>query len=89
MGCWIDIAGKRPYEKMQVKVDDGVIVFPVNAKGKNAVAEGVFEELKLSKEQVIEMKKHQARERGEEFDPSTVKGPMTIYRIKGSGAVVN
>ena len=87
-GCWIDIAGKRPYEKMRIKVDDGVIVFPMTAKGKVAVADGVFEEIKLSKEQAIELKKHQAQEHGEEFDPSTVKGPLTTYRIKGSGAVI-
>jgi hypothetical protein len=87
-GCWIDIAGKRPYEKMRIKVEDGVIVFPMTAKGKSAHAEGVFEALQLSKEQAIAMRKHQAEERGEEFDPSSITGPVTIYQIKGTGAVI-
>ena len=29
-----------------------------------------------------------AEEKGEEFDPSTVTGPMTLYQIDGTGAVV-
>ena len=26
-GCWIDVESDREYEKIQIKVDDGVIVF--------------------------------------------------------------
>ena len=31
---------------------------------------------------------HMAEERGETFDPASVTGPTTIYRIDGTGAVV-
>lgn len=87
-GCWIDLASDKKFEKIRVKVNDGEIVFPITAKGQNAVVEGEVEELKLTKEQVIAMKKHQAEENDTEFDPSTVKSGKTIYRIKGLGAVI-
>lgn len=44
MGCWMSIASETDAEKtIRVKVEDGVIVFPVSAKGKKVSAEGVFE----------------------------------------------
>lgn len=88
-GCWMDIASDRAFEKIQIKVDDGVIVFPLTARGHEALVEGVVEELQLTYEQALEQARHQAEEHGEEFDPSSVpEGPQTIYRIRGLGAVV-
>ncbi len=85
-GCWIALAGDKPHQTLRIKVRDGEIVFPLEAKGKMAVAEGVFQKFELSKEQVIKQKKHHAEEHGESFDPATVTGPETYYQIKGSGA---
>ncbi len=87
-GCWIELAGDRPFEKMRVKVDDGVIVFPMELRGKTARAEGTLEAIDLTKEDAIKHFEHQAEEKGETFDPATVTGPMKIYRIKGTGAIV-
>jgi len=88
-GCWMDIASDREFEKIQIKVDDGVIVFPLSERGKQALVEGIVEELQLTEEQAIEQAQHHAEEMGEEFDPSSVPaGPQTIYRIRGIGAVV-
>ena len=87
-GCWMDIASDREMEKIQVKVDDGVIVFPLTARGKAALVEGLVEVLELTHEQALEQAKHEAEEHGHEFDPSTVTGPQTIYRVRGIGAVV-
>ena len=47
MGCWMTLApagatGEKP-AALRLKVDDGVIVFPVSARGKTAVAQGVIE----------------------------------------------
>jgi hypothetical protein len=36
----------------------------------------------------LEHFEHIAEEKGEEFDPSTITGPMTIYQIKGVGAEI-
>lgn len=87
-GCWMDVASDLPFEKIQVKVVDGVIVFPMEAKGKNARVQGTVEALRLSKEQAISLQKHYAEEKGGSFDPSTVTGPQTYYRIRGLGAVI-
>lgn len=85
-GCWIDLISGN--EKIRVKVEDDVIVFPTTAKGKIAVVEGVLEKLELSEEELVEWKRHEAEERGEQFDPASVSEGTAIYRIKGSGAVV-
>jgi hypothetical protein len=49
MGCWMTLApagatGEKP-ATLRLKVDDGVIVFPVSAKGRTAVAQGVIEKV--------------------------------------------
>src|SRR5688572_3343089 len=45
MGCWMAVApeGDAKATTVRLKVEDGVIVFPVSAKGKKVSAEGVFE----------------------------------------------
>ncbi|CAN5656291.1 hypothetical protein BH24ACI5_BH24ACI5_09970 [soil metagenome] len=47
MGCWLAISTSdaKDADTIRVKVEDGVIVFPVTAKGKQVSAEGVFEEV--------------------------------------------
>ena len=87
-GCWLDIASDTPFEKIQIKVLDGVIVFPMSARGHSATVEGVVEELKFSKKQALKYAKHKAEEKGVPFDPSTITGPQTIYRIRAQGAVI-
>lgn len=87
-GCWINVASDKEFQKLRVKVKDGEIVFPMTAKGKTALVEGELQKFELTKEQVIKMKKHQAEENGEDFDPATVKGGETYYQLKGLGAII-
>jgi hypothetical protein len=87
MGCWMDILTDDG-RTIQVKVDDGVIVFPETAKGQRARVEGVVEKIERTEEEAIAAAKHRAEERGLEFDPGTVTGPETIYRIKAVGALI-
>lgn len=87
-GCWIDIDSDAPDEKIQVKVEDDIIVFPQTLKGQTVLVEGVVEKLQLSKEQALAMRKHEAEEYGKEFDPQIEVTEETIYRIKGMGAAV-
>jgi len=87
-GCWLDIASDTPFEKIQIKVTDGVIVFPMSARGHNALVEGVVEELQLSKKDAIDYHRHKAEEKGLKFDDSSITGPENIYRIRAIGAVV-
>lgn len=85
-GCWIDISdGDRT---LRFKVKDYQIVFEADTKGHGVIAEGVFTRSELSREDAERYARHIAEEKGEEFDPSTITGPMTVYRIDGTGAVL-
>src|SRR4051794_24630305 len=88
MGCWLDLTNDAG-QKVRIKVMDGDIVFPKDGAGQAAVAEGKFSKSELSKEQAIERAKEEAQEKGVKFDPATVKGPITVYQIQGTGAVIN
>lgn len=88
-GCWMELAGDKEFQTLMVKVNDGEIVFPLTAKGKLAQAEGVFTRIDIPAERVLELKKHEAEEKGVPFDPKSVKAvPMVMYRIQGTGAVI-
>ena len=87
-GCWVYLAGDREFEKIRIKVTDGEIVFPLEARGKQAVVEGVVESMELTKEQVIARRKHHAVVTVEAFDPASVTSGETILRIRGLGAEV-
>jgi hypothetical protein len=88
-GCWINVAGDKEFQTIRVKVEDGVIVFPLTDKGKKVVAEGTFTKTELTKEQALERAKHHAEETGTKFDPASVTGPQTVYQVMGTGAVVD
>ena len=88
MGCWMDVVADDGGRVIQVKVDDGVIVFPVEAKGRRARVEGTVEKLELTHEQALEAVRHRAEEQGVEPDFTDVTGPRTTYRIRGTGAVI-
>jgi hypothetical protein len=87
-GCWFEMAGEQPGQKMRFKVRDGEIVFPMDAKGKYALAEGVVAVQSLSLEQTRQYLEYQAREYGSTVDPASVTEPMTIVRLDGTGAVI-
>lgn len=87
-GCWIKIGSDKEFESIRIKVDDGVIIFPLDAKGKNAKAEGVVSVRIVSVEDQIKQGEEMAKEETTTFDKSTVKGPKTIIQIKGEGAVI-
>jgi len=87
-GCWFEMAGEGTGEKLRFKVEDGVMVFPMDAKGRYAVAEGTVVVNQLTLEETLEHLAHQAEEQGAEFDPSSVTEPLRIVRLDGSGAVI-
>ena len=88
MGCWMEIESDVEGEKIKVKVKDGDIVFPEDAKGKNALVEGKVYKIELTVEEAVEYYEHLAEERGDEFDPSTATEGVTIYQLKGLGAEI-
>jgi hypothetical protein len=87
-GCWISLGSDKEFESIRFKVDDGVIVFPMDAKGMTATVEGVVDVAMLSEAEQIAQGAEMAKEMGKPFDPKTVKGPKKSIQIKGEGAEV-
>jgi hypothetical protein len=44
-GCWMQVASDQEFQALRVKVEDGVIVFPMTARGHAAVVEGIVEKI--------------------------------------------
>src|SRR5687768_18555934 len=67
MGCWMAVSesAKEGAATVRLKVEDGVIVFPVSAKGKAVSAQGTFERVKAEdvegNEAASEHAKHEAK----------------------------
>ena len=87
-GCWMAVAGENDGEQLRVKVEDGVIVFPMTAMGLHARVEGIMEKIELTMEEALAQAEHQAEEHGTEFDPSTITGPSVTYQLRGLGAEI-
>lgn len=101
-GCWMQVTDPESGQGVRIKVDDGVIVFPYESMGHKAAAEGIFEAIKLSPEQVAaraaaagEGARH-AHGPDEPCEKATgaktgCDAPVhddTIYVIRGTGAVI-
>jgi len=84
-GCWINIAGDKPFEKLHVKVDDGVIVFPLTARGKTATVEGVWEKIVRQNEFGFTRTKPNL---DKAVDPASVSTAEVFYQLRGLGAVI-
>jgi len=87
MGCWMELTNDEG-QKVRIKVNDGDIVFPKDSAGKDAVAEGKFAKIELTREQAVAQAKEEAEEKGLKFDAASVKSGITIYQIHGTGAVI-
>ena len=81
MGCWMAVAAENDLEgpTVRLKVDDGVIVFPVTAKGKKVSAEGVFEPVGGHAE---------AQEAAGEHAKADAKASQA-YHLKATGAIIH
>ncbi|MCA0445413.1 MAG: DUF4920 domain-containing protein [Bacteroidetes bacterium] len=87
-GCWMELAGDKPYTKIKIKVKDGEIVFPMTEKGKKALVEGEVYKITWTKEERMEAAKEEAEEKGTKPD-FTGLTDSTWYQIKGLGAKIN
>lgn len=86
-GCWFDLAGTEPGKKLKFKVTDGEMVFPVDAKGQWASAQGVVSVRELSLEESKQHAEYQAKEYGIPYDPASITEPTKLVRLDGTGAV--
>ncbi len=87
-GCWMDVASDQAYQKIRIKVDDGVIVFPMSARGKVALVQGRVEAVRRTPEEALAWAKHVAEEQGRPFDPSAAAEAATEYRVRATGAII-
>lgn len=89
-GCWLEMRAADGPRTLKVKVEDGVLVFPKDSRGKRARAQGEVERLDLDREGYLLHLAHEAHEQGRDFDEATVpaEGPYHVYRIRGTGAEV-
>jgi hypothetical protein len=46
-GCWMELAGDKPSQKLRIKVEDGVMVFPLSARGRQAAVQGTVRMIRL------------------------------------------
>jgi hypothetical protein len=81
MHCWMDLKDTEG-RTVRFKVEDGVIVFPVSAKGKRASAEGTFEKVDTA----ADAAHHAAHAAGKAADHD--HDAAAAYRVKATGAVV-
>jgi hypothetical protein len=87
-GCWMKVKSDRKKENLFIKVNDGEMVFPMSARGKNTVIKGQLVKQIMPLKDVIEIEKARAEKKGEKFDPASVKGPRTSYMFKPIGVVI-
>jgi len=80
MGCWIQLGDDEKGAGIQFKVDDGVIVFPKDGKGRKASAEGTLEKIPTGDA-------HEA-EHAKETMKGTGAAEAPRYRIKATGAII-
>jgi hypothetical protein len=88
MGCWMELADPESGKSIRIKVKDGDIVFPKEAIGKTAIAEGKLAKVEMSKDEAIAQAKHEAEANGRKFDPASITSAVTYYQIQGTGAVI-
>ena len=85
MGCWMALApGDTPNGSgVLVKVDDGVIVFPVSAKGKRAAAQGVVQRVGAGDREGQEAAREHAHQEERRETAAAAR-----WQIKATGAIV-
>lgn len=88
-GCWMELAGSQPGQKLKFKVTDGEMVFPMDAKGQRATAEGVIAVKELSIEESKQFAEYEAKEYGKPYDPASITQPTVVARLDGTGAVIH
>jgi len=87
-GCWIELANESG-DCVRIKVQDDVIVFPQEAVGRFAVAQGTVEVEDMPRGQYVAWMKHVADEKGVDFDEASIgEGPHRFVQVMGTGAEI-
>lgn len=83
MGCWMSLSSTDAADAPTVrfKVEDGVIVFPVSAKGKRAAAQGAVERIGGGDAESKEAAAEHTKAEG-------AKAASASWQIRATGAVI-
>jgi hypothetical protein len=87
-GCWMTIASDKRFENLRIKVRDGDMVFPMSAKGSQAIATGKLNKIEFDLERTKQIKAQQAIAKNEVFDPASVTEPLVIYQLVPTGVSI-
>ena len=98
-GCWMTVTDPESGKGVRIKVEDGVIVFPMEAMGRKASAEGMFDVVGPVGEHAAQAKHGEHAEHGEQpaadgathacaEEEKAAAKPAATYQIAGIGAVV-
>lgn len=94
-GCWMMITDPEREQGIRIKVEDGVIVFPMEAMGRKASAEGIFEVVSPVGEGHGDAE--HAKQPGDEHSggehscaeqEKAAKKASATYQIAGTGAIL-
>lgn len=86
MGCWLEISDPTIGRGVRFKVQDGVIVFPRDAAGRKASAQGVFEQIVTSP--VREAHQEHAKAKDAAGTPAPAGPTEKLFWVRASGAVL-
>jgi hypothetical protein len=78
-GCWMKVSSDKKRESLTIKVKDGEMVFPIEARGKNVLIEGELFKVVMKKKEAEEMKKD-----GHDHHHEKKEG-KTVYMFKPKG----
>jgi hypothetical protein len=87
-GCWIELRDPQGGTGLRFKVEDGVIVFPVTAKGRKASAEGTLVKVEVP----ATADEHAVMHAAEGKAPAPEAGATPVmkarYLVRATGAIV-
>jgi hypothetical protein len=82
----MDIADEAG-RSLRIQVEDGVLVFPSDAVGRPAVAQGTVTMKEMTRADYVAWQRHLAEEGGKPFDEAALgEGPFRVVHIAGTGA---
>jgi hypothetical protein len=87
-GAWISIGGDKDFQQLTIWHKEGQMIFPLDHKGKYAIAEGAVYPVQLTEEQAVNWLKHLAAIHTQEINLEKAKGGMTLYRLSPIGVVI-
>ncbi len=82
-GCWMELHGNTPEERVRITMKDYGFFVPANAMGKTATIEGVLEVKELSVEDAQHLEEERTAKAGEQ--PKKITAPVKELNVVAAG----